>query len=199
MRMASTLTKFKETAAKIAEECQIKNPERLPLFKFLYQSAPESSVEKSLHGIEKVTRLKREQVFCVVLGVFAAFFFISYLPHVAVQLMGVMYPLYATVWTIRSNAENPELLKSWLSYWAVYGAFILLDSVFLPVLANVTVYWLAKIVFMFYLVCTQPLGSSELLEKGLYPAIDKMNVIITRLFDGSAVADAPPRKNSKKK
>jgi len=196
--MAAALNKFKETAAKFAEECQIKNPERLPLFKFLYQPAPESSVEKSFQGIERVTRLKREQVFCVVVTIIVVLLLIAYCPFLATQLMGVAFPLYATIQAIRLNPDNAELLRSWSTYWVVYATFLLLDSIFLPAFSNVTVYWLSKFLFLFYLVCTQPLGSSELLEKILYPALDKIDVFISRLFDGSSLPSTP-RKNSKKK
>jgi hypothetical protein len=60
--MASTLSKLKETASRVAEECKIKNPENLTLFKFLYQPKPESPVESAIASLERLTRLKREQV-----------------------------------------------------------------------------------------------------------------------------------------
>lgn len=60
--MASAFSKIKETASRVAEEFKIKHPERLPLFKFLYQVKPESPVENAMASIERVTRLRREQV-----------------------------------------------------------------------------------------------------------------------------------------
>jgi len=197
--MTATLQKIKDFVAKASDECQIKNPERLPLFKFLYQPGPDSAVEKGLQSAERVTRLRREQLFCVIICILTTYFLISSVPQLAAQLIGVGYPIYGTVLTLRGyTVENSEALKSWLTYWTVYGAFSLVDSVLLPVLYNISVYWLAKIVFLFYLVFTQPLGSTELLEKVIYPAIDRLDMFFTKLFDGSAIP-ASPKKNGKKK
>jgi receptor expression-enhancing protein 5/6 len=120
------------------------------------------------------------QLFCLLISAFFFYFLLSALPQLASQLIGVGYPLYATSWALRSVDSDPELLKSWLVYWTVYGAFSLIDSLLVPVLLNVAVYWLAKIVFLFYLVCTHPLGTTELLEKGLNPAIDALDRFSSR-------------------
>lgn len=116
----------------------------------------------------------------MVVSLLVAYCLISSMPNFSAQLVGLGYPLYATVWALRSEELNGEQLKSWMLYWAVYGAFSLVDSVLLPFLLNVTVYWLAKIVFLFYLVCTHPLGSTEIFEKGLNPMMIRLDQFLTR-------------------
>ena len=65
-------------------------------------------------------------------------------------LVGTLYPGF---WTIKAIEKNEfEDLKYWLTYWAVFGSFIILDM-FSPIVVKfIPFYVVMKIIFLIYLL-----------------------------------------------
>jgi len=192
--MASTVSKIAEKAARLAEDSRIENAENIPIFKFLYHHKPDSTIETTIQKLERFTRLQREQLLCLIVASLLAYFLISSFPRFACSLIGVCFPLYASIKAI--HGEDDALRKSWLVYWVVFAAFSSLDLFLERIFATFIVYWLSKIVFLFYLIGTQPFGSEELLEKVVTPAGAKLESLVSTLLDTFIRA---PRANNKSK
>ena len=65
-------------------------------------------------------------------------------------IVGTLYPGF---WTIKSIEKNEfEDQKKWLTYWAVFGSFIILDM-FSPIVVKfIPFYVVMKIIFLIYLL-----------------------------------------------
>ena len=65
------------------------------------------------------------------------------------NLLGTLYPAF---WTIKS-IENNDLIeqKNWLTYWAVFSFFILLDMLSPIIIKFIPFYFVMKIMFLIWL------------------------------------------------
>ena len=89
-------------------------------------------------------------IYVVILLVICVFLvYLNIFDTVITNLLGTLYPAF---WTIKS-IENDDLeeQKSWLTYWAVFGSFVLIDM-FSPVIVKIIpFYFVFKIVFLIML------------------------------------------------
>ena len=88
----------------------------------------------------------------VVIGLVLSVIFVYFniFDTIITNLVGTLYPAF---WTIKS-IESDELKeqKNWLTYWAVFGSFILVDM-FSPVIIKfIPFYFVMKIMFLIYLL-----------------------------------------------
>ena len=89
-------------------------------------------------------------IYVVILLVICVFLvYLNIFDTVITNLLGTLYPAF---WTIKS-IENDDLeeQKNWLTYWAVFGSFVLIDM-FSPVIVKIIpFYFVFKIVFLIML------------------------------------------------
>jgi receptor expression-enhancing protein 5/6 len=89
-------------------------------------------------------------IYVVILLVICVFLvYLNIFDTVITNLLGTLYPAF---WTIKS-IENDDLeeQKSWLTYWAVFGSFVLIDM-FSPVIVKIIpFYFVFKIIFLIML------------------------------------------------
>ena len=77
------------------------------------------------------------------------FVYLNIFDTIITNLVGTLYPAF---WTIKS-IENDDLedQKNWLTYWAVFGSFILVDM-FSPIIVKIIpFYFVMKILFLIWL------------------------------------------------
>ena len=87
----------------------------------------------------------------VVIGLILSviFVYLNIFDTIITNLVGTLYPAF---WTIKS-IENDDLQdqKNWLTYWAVFGSFILVDM-FSPIIVKfIPFYFVMKILFLIWL------------------------------------------------
>jgi receptor expression-enhancing protein 5/6 len=89
-------------------------------------------------------------IYVVILLVICVFLvYLNIFDTVITNLLGTLYPAF---WTIKS-IENDDLAeqKNWLTYWAVFGSFVLIDM-FSPVIVKIIpFYFVFKIIFLIML------------------------------------------------
>ena len=89
-------------------------------------------------------------IYVVILLVICVFLvYLNIFDTVITNLLGTLYPAF---WTIKS-IENDDLeeQKNWLTYWAVFGSFVLIDM-FSPVIVKIIpFYFVFKIIFLIML------------------------------------------------
>ena len=89
-------------------------------------------------------------IYVVILLIICVFLvYLNIFDTVITNLLGTLYPAF---WTIKS-IENDDLAeqKNWLTYWAVFGSFVLIDM-FSPVIVKIIpFYFVFKIIFLIML------------------------------------------------
>ena len=89
-------------------------------------------------------------IYVVILLIICVFLvYLNIFDTVITNLLGTLYPAF---WTIKS-IENDDLeeQKNWLTYWAVFGSFVLIDM-FSPVIVKIIpFYFVFKIIFLIML------------------------------------------------
>ena len=77
------------------------------------------------------------------------FVYLNIFDTIITNLVGTLYPAF---WTIKSiEDDNLEDQKNWLTYWAVFGSFILVDM-FSPIIVKIIpFYFVMKILFLIWL------------------------------------------------
>lgn len=82
-------------------------------------------------------------------GVLAALYFIfGYFAELLCNVVGLVYPAYASTRAIESADRNDD--TRWLTYWVVYACFSILDFFADGILRFFPFYWLFKVVFLVY-------------------------------------------------
>jgi len=88
-----------------------------------------------------------------------------------VNLVGFVYPLYASIKAIKSPSKEDDTL--WLTYWVVYSLFTVLESLTDLLLTWVPMYYLMKCGFLVWCFCDRTQGAM-ILFKLASPALDKI-------------------------
>lgn len=135
--MASLL----HTAVKKAEAAVSALPERL---RYVFDFAQEK------------TGVKRGYFMLALSGFFAVYMIFGYFAELLCNLVGLVYPAYASTRAIESADHHDD--TRWLTYWVVYACFTTLDFFADCILRFFPFYWLAKIVFLAY--CFLPLNNN---------------------------------------
>ena len=87
----------------------------------------------------------------VILGLFIAVIFVYFniLDTIITNLVGTLYPAF---WTIKSLEQNlVEEQKKWLTYWVVFGSFIIIDMSSVVIVKFIPFYFVLKILFLIWL------------------------------------------------
>lgn len=87
----------------------------------------------------------------VIIGLIISVFFVykNIFDSVITNLVGTLYPVF---WTIKSiDNDQTEEQKYWLTYWAVFSFFILIDM-FSPIIVKIIpFYFVLKIIFLIWM------------------------------------------------
>ena len=85
------------------------------------------------------------------------------------QVMGFLYPIYASFKAIKSERKDDD--TQWLTYWVVYGMFSLVES-FTDLLAEkIPFYFFLKLGFLFW--CFAYGGAQKIYKHAIEPMLTK--------------------------
>ena len=101
-----------------------------------------------MNSIEQKTGIKG---IYVVIGLMVCIFLVykNIFDNIITNLVGTFYPAFMTIKSIEKNNDSEQ--KYWLTYWAVFGFFILIDM-FSPIIVKfIPFYLIFKIIFLIYL------------------------------------------------
>ena len=104
--------------------------------------------ENQMNLIQEKTGIKG--IF-VILGLIIAVIFVYFniLDSIITNLVGTVYPAF---WTIKSLEQNlVEEQKKWLTYWVVFGSFIIVDMGSPVIVKFIPFYFVLKILFLMWL------------------------------------------------
>ena len=104
--------------------------------------------ENQMNLIQEKTGIKG--IF-VILGLIIAVIFVYFniLDSIITNLVGTVYPAF---WTIKSLEQNLiEEQKKWLTYWVVFGSFIIVDMGSPVIVKFIPFYFVLKILFLMWL------------------------------------------------
>ena len=113
------------------------------------------------------------------------FVYLNIFDTIITNLVGTLYPAF---WTIKS-IENDDLQdqKNWLTYWAVFGSFILVDM-FSPIIVKfIPFYFVMKILFLIWLFMPGSSGCkiiyNLIVKKILRKYEDKIDTVVNNMGD----------------
>ncbi|KAG2483175.1 hypothetical protein HYH03_017967 [Edaphochlamys debaryana] len=89
----------------------------------------------------------------------------------ACNTVATIYPVYATAKAIESKDTKDDI--QWLSYWAVYGSFILAEHFADQALGKVPYYYHLKFAALLWLQLPQTRGATFLYDRYYKPALAK--------------------------
>ena len=104
--------------------------------------------QKQMNLIQEKTGIKG--IF-VILGLvlYVVFVYFNILDTIITNLVGTLYPAF---WTIKSLEQNlVEEQKKWLTYWVVFGSFIIIDMSSVVIVKFIPFYFVLKILFLIWL------------------------------------------------
>ena len=106
-----------------------------------------------------------------VLAVCVLFTLINAFGKYITTLVGVLLPAYWSIKAIESPYYDDD--KQWLTYWAIYGLFTLLDQFANIVLKIIPFYFLIKIVFLIWCFMPNTMGALFVYNKLIGPYFKK--------------------------
>ncbi|KAK8756658.1 hypothetical protein V5799_000639 [Amblyomma americanum] len=87
---------------------------------------------------------------------FAVYMIFGYFAEFLSNVVGLVYPAYASTRAIESADRNDD--TRWLTYWVVYACFTIVDFFADGILSIFPFYWLAKMLFLVY--CFAPVSNN---------------------------------------
>lgn len=86
-------------------------------------------------------------------------------------MVGFVYPAYATYKALES--KTPESSAQWLTYWCVFSIFTVVEFFADLLISTIPLYYLAKLLFVIWLMAPQTKGATTLYVKFIMPLIKR--------------------------
>lgn len=97
------------------------------------------------------------------------------------NLLGVVYPAYMSFKAIESHHIDDD--KQWLTYWVVYGSFMVFDTVAEAILTSVPIYHPIKLLVLVYLAWPETKGAQNVYDYLIKPFLAKHQSHIDKELD----------------
>ena len=101
-------------------------------------------------------------VFIVVLGIGSSF---------VSRLIGVLYPSIKSIQALETRNKDDD--KQWLTYWCIFGLFIMLDEFAYFLLDLIPLYYFGKVCFLIWLFNPTTQGATLLYQALVKPLYKK--------------------------
>lgn len=87
------------------------------------------------------------------------------------NLVGFVYPTYKSYKALKSEKKDDD--TQWLTYWVVYSFFIVIEGFTDALMSWIPMYYIAKIVFLYFCMSPTFQGSSIIFHKFIEPFLDQ--------------------------
>jgi len=121
----------------------------------------DNSVTRVLAIAEKKTGVDRERLAYGIIGFLAFYLIIGYGNDLVCNLIGFIYPAYASVKAIESRATDDD--TKWLMYWVVYALFGILEVFSDQLLFWIPFYTLSKCLFLLWVMAPTKNGGTHVI------------------------------------
>jgi receptor expression-enhancing protein 5/6 len=125
------------------------------------------ATKKYANLIEEKTKIPIELSILGVIGVLAAFLFIGIGANIITNIVGFIYPFYATLKSI--EADNREENQEWLIYWVVFALFCIVDNFIHYVLYWLPIFYPIKVTFLLWCMIPKFKGAKTVYENLIKP------------------------------
>lgn len=137
--------------------------------------------------LEQKTGLSRICLFYIILAGLIAVVFFGFGAGLICDLIGVVYPAYATFQALEmARSSENELgqmaVESWLIYWFVWASFELSESLLDTLLSRIPLYYLLKITFVFWSIHERSHGAQLIYHRFLKPFLRSRRSSIESFF-----------------
>ena len=129
-----------------------------------------SFYQKEIDLISKKTGVDGKIISSILL-ISSIFCFINIFSKYITCLVGVTLPAYWSIKAIESQEYEEE--KQWLTYWAIYGLFTLLDQFASIILRIFPFYFIFKIIFLIWCFMPNTMGALFIYKKFVHPYFKK--------------------------
>lgn len=89
--------------------------------------------------------------------------------HMVANLIGFLYPTYATIRALESATKDDD--TEWLTYWVVFATFSLLENFVEFVIYWIPFYYPAKVTFLLWCMLPQYKGAAKVYEFAIKPLV----------------------------
>ncbi|RNA27710.1 receptor expression-enhancing 5 [Brachionus plicatilis] len=121
----------------------------------------DNSVTRLLTKIEAKTKVDKEYIALGIIGFVALYLVVGWGNDFLCNLIGFLYPAYASVKAIESNCSKDD--TKWLMYWCVYAFFGILEFFSDQLLFWIPLYTLSKCLFLLWLMVPGKNGGTHII------------------------------------
>ena len=111
-------------------------------------------------------------VFLIAFGIGASFL---------TRLIGIAYPTFKSVLALATPSAEDD--KQWLTYWAIFGFFSVLDEFGCCILSYIPYYYFIKVCLLIWLFNPVSQGAMIVYANGVKPFMTKYNKQINEFVD----------------
>eukprot|EP00997_Jenningsia_sp_PLL12_P008085 NODE_4805_length_626_cov_56.831889_g4135_i0.p1 GENE.NODE_4805_length_626_cov_56.831889_g4135_i0~~NODE_4805_length_626_cov_56.831889_g4135_i0.p1 ORF type:complete len:173 (+),score=48.09 NODE_4805_length_626_cov_56.831889_g4135_i0:29-547(+) len=132
-------------------------------------------------GIKKIMQLvelvaektgkPKAQVLQYSLALMVAFVIFGVGASIITNIVGVAYPVFMSFIALESEGADDD--KMWLTYWVVFGAFSILDSITGIILRFIPFYYVLKLAFLIWCFHPSSVGSLSIYNNFILPFFEE--------------------------
>ena len=131
--------------------------------------------------IHQKTGLKPVHVFGIFIGILFLFVFSGYASVFFAGLVGLVYPIWKSFRALETESLDDD--KQWLTYWTVYGIFVIFDDYSEFILQHFPYYYPFKLVFLVWLFSPTTKGAIVMYNSIVKPLFVRYSAKIDEFID----------------
>jgi receptor expression-enhancing protein 5/6 len=126
-------------------------------------------IDGHLNELSSIVKVKKALIAIGAFSVLALLLFIAGGPSFIIDLVGFVYPVYASFKSIES--ENVDDDKQWLTYWLVFSLFKIFEGVADALVSFIPFYFIGKVLFLIYCYYPSTKGATVIYTSLIRPYV----------------------------
>ena len=116
----------------------------------------------------------------IVLSLCVSLVYLGIFESLITSLVGTLYPGFSTIKAIQKNKNK----KDWLTYWIIFGCFLIFDSCSGIILGIFRFYFVAKILFLIWMFLPGSNGCKLVYDFLITKVMTPLEILFDKFFEG---------------
>jgi len=128
-------------------------------------------IDGPLTQASEASKIDKAFIVLAILAVPVLLAFIMDLGHIIIDMIGFLYPMYASVKALETDGKEDD--SQWLMYWIIFGIVKIFETVFGFLLPIIPFYYMIKVLLLIWCYHPTTKGARIVYENVIKPTFNK--------------------------